>query len=396
MSRFVGRRVAGPREPAARTVTVHMVPAVRRRPIALVSDAIGFGGAEVYLATLVAALADELDFIAIVGEQTGAEAARRLADAGARVARVPGLGRIPRPGALRRLAATLRAADPAVVHANATDQGDGLSAILAASLLRRPLAVTVHLALDGRARHHEALSGWALRRAGAVIAVSDAVARRLSALGVRATVVRNGLPAPVRAPAARAALGVDEDAVLVGGIGRLAPQKGWDVLCRAAPALRERCPAAVVAIVGDGPERPRLEELAAEHGVRLLGPREDAASLLGAFDVLAAPSRFEGLPLVPIEALHAGVAVVASDIDGLRDVVDDAGVLVAPDDPAALGAALGERAADPRRRSQLAARGRARAAERFGVRRMARETLAVYERLLAVPAGGPGSVTIPA
>ncbi|MGH2943015.1 MAG: hypothetical protein ACRDLN_09640, partial [Solirubrobacteraceae bacterium] len=60
------------------------MPAARRRPIALVSDAIGFGGAEVYLAALVAALADERDFVAILGEETGAEAARRLADAGAR------------------------------------------------------------------------------------------------------------------------------------------------------------------------------------------------------------------------------------------------------------------------------------------------------------------------
>jgi hypothetical protein len=133
-----------------RTTTVHIVPAARRRPIALVSDAIGFGGAEVYLATLVAALAGEHDFVAIVGEQTGAQAARRLADAGARVARVPGLGRVPSAPALRRLAATLRAADPAVVHANATDQGDGLSAVLAARAIRRPLAVTVHLAVDGR------------------------------------------------------------------------------------------------------------------------------------------------------------------------------------------------------------------------------------------------------
>ena len=378
------------------TTTVRMVPARRDRPIVLVSDAIGFGGAEVYLATLVAALADEHDFVAIVGEQTGAEAARRLADAGARVARVPGLGRVPRAAALRRLAATLRASDPAVVHANATDQGDGLSAMLAAWALRRPLTVTVHLAIDGRAPRHEALSGWALRRAGAVIAVSDAVAGHLAGLGVFPTVVRNGLPPPPPAPGARAALGVDASAVLVGGIGRLSPQKGWDVLCRAAPALREHCPEAVVAIIGEGPERDRLEALGHEHGVRLLGARADAASLLCAFDVLAAPSRFEGLPLVAIEALHAGVPVVASDIDGLRDVVGEAGVLVAPEDPTALGTALGRLAADQRRRADLAARGLARAAERFTVERMAKETLAVYERLGLQTVAPPPSVTMSA
>lgn len=371
------------------------MPAARRRPIALVCDAIGFGGAEVYLATLVAALSGELDFVAIVGEQTGDEAVQRLAAAGAAVARVPGLGRVPQPAGLRRLAATLRAADPAIVHANATDQGDGLSAMLAAWALRRPVAVTVHLAVAGRAPRHEALSGWALRRAGAVIAVSDGVGEHLAQLGVRPVVVRNGLPAARPVPGARAALGIAEDAVLIGGIGRLSQQKGWDVLCRATATLREHCPGAVVAIVGDGPDLQRLEPLAREHGVLLLGARANAASLLSAFDVLAAPSRFEGLPLVAIEALHAGVPIVGSDIDGLRDVVGDAGVLVGADDPEGLGAALGRLAADPRRRAELAVRGRARAAARFGVERMARETLAVYEGLgIRGSAGGGCSVTI--
>ncbi|MBW3609780.1 MAG: glycosyltransferase, partial [Actinobacteria bacterium] len=265
---------------------------------------------------------------------------------------------------------------------------------LAAWALRRPLAVTVHLALEGRAGRHEALSGWALRRAGAVIAVSDAIGEHLAGLGVSSTVVRNGLPVPRPARGARAALGVDEGALLVGGIGRLSPQKGWDVLCQAAATLRERCPDAVVAIVGEGPERERLEPLAREHGVRLLGGRADAASLLCAFDVLAAPSRFEGLALVPIEALHAGVPVVAADVDGLRDVIGDAGVLVARDDPRALGAALARLAADPRERAALAGRGRARAAALFSVERMARETLAVYERLGLRAAGTTPSVTI--
>lgn len=371
-----------------------MVPTADRRPIALVTDATAFGGAEVYLATLVAALRDEQDFVAIVGERTGGEVVERLLDAGARVARVPGLGRVPRAGALRRLAATLRAVDPVLVHANATDQGDGLSAMLAAWALQRPLAVTVHLALRGRSPRHEALSGWALRRADAVIAVSDGVGGHLAGLGVSPTVVRNGLPVPHAAPDARAALGIDEDAVLIGGIGRLAPQKGWDVLCHAAATLRAHCPGAVVAIVGEGPERARLELLAREHGVRLLGARADAASLLCAFDVLAAPSRFEGLALVPIEALHAGVPVVATDVDGLRDVVGEAGVLVACEDARALGAALGRLAADPQKRAELAARGRSRAGRLFGVERMARETLAVYERLGLTAAGAPPSVTI--
>ena len=171
-----------------------------------------------------------------------------------------------------------------------------------------------------------------------------------------------------------------QDAVLVGGIGRLSEQKGWDVLCRAAPRIRELCANAAVVIVGEGPQRPQLELLAERYGVRLLGAHADAGAVLCAFDVLAAPSRFEGLPLVPIEALHAGVPIVGTQIEGLRDVVGTAGVLVAADDPAALGAALGALAADPARRAQLAERGRARAAQLFTAQRMASQTLAVYER----------------
>jgi glycosyltransferase involved in cell wall biosynthesis len=149
--------------------------------------------------------------------------------------------------------------------------------------------------------------------------------------------------------------------------------------------IRAHCVHAVVVIVGDGPQRPQLEALAQLHGVRLLGARADAGAVLSAFDVLAAPSRFEGLPLVPIEALHAGVPVVATDIDGLRDVVGDAGVLVAGDDADALGAAVGALAADPGRRAQLAERGRERAAELFSVQRMAAQTRDVYGRVACPP-----------
>jgi glycosyltransferase involved in cell wall biosynthesis len=347
-----------------------------------VSDAAGGGGAEVQLALLAGELADEYEFVALIGEQMGEMARDRLASAGVRIVCIPGLARIPRAGALRRLTGALRALHPAVVHVNATDQGDGLSAILAARALRLPLLVSVHVALLGRSARHELLSARTLRAADAVIAVSDGIAAHLATLRVDATVVPNGVPVPVAEAGARQALGVDAGACVVGGIGRLTEQKGWDVLCRAMPALRAQRPDVVVVVIGDGPQRSELESLAREHDVRLLGARENAASLLTGFDVLAAPSRYEGLALVPMEALHAGVPVVASDIDGLRDVVGDAGVLVTPEDPDALGAALATLAADRAARAELAERGRERAAQRFTVPRMAHETAAVYTRLI--------------
>jgi glycosyltransferase involved in cell wall biosynthesis len=104
------------------------------------------------------------------------------------------------------------------------------------------------------------------------------------------------------------------------------------------------------------------------------------------FDVLAVPSRYEGFGLVAVEAMLSDVPVVASAVGGLPTVVGDAGVLVPPDDPVALADALLGLAADPAARRRLAERGRARALERFGIERMAQETLAVYR---AVAPGRP-------
>ena len=135
-------------------------------------------------------------------------------------------------------------------------------------------------------------------------------------------------------------------------------------------------------MIGDGPLRATLEARARAAGVRLLGHRDHAASDLAAFDVLAMPSRYEGLSLTAIEGLGAGVPIVGSDVPGLRDAIGDAGVLVAPEDPDALAAAVVALLGDPQRRQALGEAGRARAAREFGVERMLRETLAVHEMIL--------------
>ena len=175
---------------------------------------------------------------------------------------------------------------------------------------------------------------------------------------------------------------MQDAAFVVGGIGRLTAQKGWDVLARAAPRVREHVPGAAFVVIGEGPERAALERLAGG-SVCFAGARDDAAALLSAFDVLAVPSRYEGLPLAPIEAMHAGIPVVAADVPGLREVVGEAGLLVAPEAPEALAAALERLAGDEALRTSLGVQARARAGERFSVGRMAAETAAVYGRLSA-------------
>ncbi len=142
---------------------------------------------------------------------------------------------------------------------------------------------------------------------------------------------------------ARAALGLPSDAPVVLLLGRLTIlQKGHDVLLDAAAAVRRAVPGTLFLLAGDGPDRGLIEERARAAGfaaaVRLPGP-VPAAVALGAADAIAIPSRFEGLPLVALEALAAGVPGVAAAVDGLA-AAWPADWLVPPEQPAALAEAL--------------------------------------------------------
>ena len=357
-------------------------------PVALVSDSSEFAGAELYMAVLAETLREQCSFVVLLGDGAAEETRERLTRAGADLTIVPGLGRRPTARSAVRLGRALRRLEPAIVHLNLTDQGDGLGQIAAAALAGRPTVATVHLVLPSRARWRESISGLALRRLDTVIGVSAAVTQYLRRRGANAVLVRNGLPPPVPDPNARAALGLKPSDFVVGGVGRLHAQKGWDILCRASLLVREQRRDIVFVVVGEGPERDRLAASSACKSVRFLGARRGAASLIPAFDMLAAPSRFEGLGLTPLEALHQGVPVIAANIDGLIELVGDCAVVVPPENPEALAAAILRMAADDGLRAELAERGRRRARTLFTAERMAAETLAVYR----VAAGRPGAL----
>jgi glycosyltransferase involved in cell wall biosynthesis len=141
----------------------------------------------------------------------------------------------------------------------------------------------------------------------------------------------------------RTALGVPEGRPLLLVVARLAAQKGLDVLLDAVPAIADRDPRPVVAVAGDGPLRGALAARAAERDlpVLLLGHRTDVADLLAAADLFVLPSRWEGPSLVVMEALRAGLPVVATRVGGIPDLYSGTALLVAPGDPAALAAAVG-------------------------------------------------------
>lgn len=347
-------------------------------PIAIVSDTTEFAGAELYAAVLVEHLRGRCKFVALLGSDSAQETRTRLAQAGAEIQIIPGLRRRPSPAAVIRLLRMIRAVRPALVHVNLSDQGDGLGALAAGLLARRPLIATLHLVIPGRVGWREAISRRALRRFRVVITVSHAVGRYVRERDIPAVVVMNGLDPTPAAKDPRGELGLDGDGILVGGVGRLHEQKGWDVLCRAAPLVRRERPDATFAVIGGGGEGTSLSSIPECAEVRFLGYRRGAASLIPAFDILAVPSRYEGLGLTPLEALFQGVPVVASDIDGLAEVLGDCAVLVPPDDPEALAQAILRVASDAELRADLVKRGRERARLLFSADRMSQETSNVY------------------
>ncbi|MCH1867667.1 glycosyltransferase [Nocardioides sp. CFH 31398] len=214
----------------------------------------------------------------------------------------------------------------------------------------------------------------------------------------REVVVPNGiaLPPPVAdgaREAARATLGLPHDAFVVGVVARLSAQKAHHVLLEAFVSVRDAVPGARLVVVGEGDRGPELERLAHDLGladaVLFTGVRRDVADLLPGFDVLALSSVHEAAPLVVIEAMAAGLPVVATDCGALRDMVDDPeqGRLVAVGDRRALAEALVGLARDPDGRRRAGAAARRRAERDFDVAATARG----YEDLLAEVTGlAPG------
>jgi glycosyltransferase involved in cell wall biosynthesis len=221
------------------------------------------------------------------------------------------------------------------------------------------------------------------RRARRIIAISDAVRRfSVEEVGLPAAkidVVHYGLDALPEPWAENPALPLPEGAPLLLCVARLAPQKGVDVAIRALVDL----PDAALLVLGEGPERPRLEALAGEIGVAgrtvLPGRVGDVAALYGRADVVVHPARWEGFGLAMLEGMLAAKPVVAARAASAPELVVDGetGLLVAPDDPAALAGAIRE-ALD--RRDALGAAGLARARAEFSVERMTERTIEVYER----------------
>lgn len=286
--------------------------------------------------------------------------------------------------ALRRLCEQLR---PDVVHTHGY-RPDVVDAPVARSL-GIPTVSTVHgfTGGDWKNRVYEWLQQRSHRRFDAVVVVSRAMERAMVARGAPSGLrcIPNAWAdriRPLSRSAARQALGIRDDAFVVGWVGRLSREKGPDVLLEAVAKLDGADPMAAC-MIGGGPELDRLTRLIQSRGldrrVLLTGPAPDAARLFPAFDVFALSSRTEGTPLVLFEAMSCGVPIVATRVGGVPDVVS-AGQswLVEPDDADALAAALDAVRRDPAMARVRAASAAARLRERYAVEPWLREYEDLY------------------
>ena len=335
--------------------------------------------------------------------------ASSLADArrrGCRVVDIPALGREVAPLAdLTALAQLLRLIGrerPLIVHTHTSKAG--FIGRLAAVIARVPAVIHQphgHIFYGyyspRRTAVFTALERQAARWSDRIITLTDRGSAEHLAQGIgraaQYVAVPSGVPtadlraaAPPRAEA-RARLGLDPGAFVVVGLGRLVPIKGFDLLVRALPSVIAQIPSARVVLVGEGPERAGLDAIARSLGVterlRMTGETADLTTHLAAADVVAVPSRNEGMGRVIVEAMALGLSVVATAVGGIPDVVTDGecGRLVEPDDVDALAEALVELGRDPALRRKLGEAAEERA-EAFSTSVASEKLLAVYAALV--------------
>lgn len=307
------------------------------------------------------------------------------------------------PAALWRAARVLRRFAPDVI--NVHDRSSLPYAFLANRLSGgRPIVFSCHGLLFADAEKHRWLERLAMRDVRAVTAVSDKTAEeyaRLLGWPRKVDVVLNGVPLPRRDSAAREKarreLAIPPEAFVFLAVGNLNPEKGHEDLVEAAAALRQTATGPfIVLVAGSKANEAYWRELAAQcerHGlggaVQFLGQRRDTPALYSAADAFVLPSRKEGLPMVLLEAMAAGLPCVATAVGGVPDAVEHGrdAMLAPPARPEELAKAMLVLMGSPGTREELGALARNRVETTYGVAQMAAGYMKVYNRVTGDRAG---------
>ncbi|MDQ7830066.1 MAG: glycosyltransferase [Armatimonadota bacterium] len=361
------------------------------------------GGGAGHLLALVPALRREgfdVEVLTGVMGRTG----RRMQDAGVPVTVLGPLS----SSALPRLVRRFRRQHPDLIHLHGSRAGFLGSVAAWVARTPAPLIYTAHAfsfkrVLPGPLRWGATVAERVTGRlVDTIICVALADARAAAARGIVAKhveVIPNGIDLFALTAEARNDVQHDghSEALVIGMIARLVPDKDPLTFVRAAAGVAVRRPAARFLVVGDGPLRREVEaesrRLGLSDRLRVTGFRDDVPALLVGMDIIVLPSRWEGLPLAVLEAMALGKPVVCSRLPTLQEILDDgrAGVLVPPGDPWALADVLVELADDPTRRAALGRAARDRVLEAYTVDRMVVRTLGVYRRALAHRGSNAGS-----
>jgi len=275
--------------------------------------------------------------------------------------------------------------EPDLVHFNLSTMSSCQWALAAAlTIPGLPVVVLEHAPVGTWSSWSNRLKRITSARADAHVAVGDRAARLIEELGSlpagSVRVIHSGVPIVELDPPERTT-----DDFTIGMLSRHDPVKGIDLAVRAVARMGE---GSRLVVVGDGSERPALEALVAGLGVgdrvELRGWDDRARDLLPTFDVYLLPSRIEALPVTVMEAMQAGVPVVATDVGSVREAIDDGetGVVVPVGDvDAIVGALIGLRD-DPARRRAMGERARAVGLERFDCDAAVRRWEALYDEVL--------------
>jgi glycosyltransferase involved in cell wall biosynthesis len=353
----------------------------RRFKLLAYTDAETFAGAERSLEILLSGLRPEIEVV-VAGVDRGVVQRLQSSRPGSAALLLPPVRNKFDLGAVWAHVRAVRKARPDVFHANLRIPWSSQYGVLAAALVRGlPIVAVEHAPVAASGGVQARLRRILASRCDRHVAVSNAAARQVEELlGLPSGSVRtiyNGVPDVDVSPRPR------RERVTVGTIARLVPEKRIELLLDAITKV----PAATLLVVGDGPERARLELARDKRGlggrVTFTGWVDDVDLWLQRFDVYAVVSEFESFSLTAVQAMLAGVPVVAAAVGGLPEVVGPAGILIPSGDEDALVRALVDLAARPEERDRLGREGRRRALERFAPDTMVQEYEGLYDELTA-------------